>query len=88
MKDFTVVNIKELNKLPKETLPLVANITPLFTVLLSAPRGSNDLKEVKIIELDLETLIAPGIMIHDIVIVLLSLECHMSQSKVHRITRS
>jgi len=86
LRGFTLINIKELSKLPKETPPLIVDIKPLFAVLRSAPRGLNDLEEVKIVGLDLEALIIPEILIHDMIVVLFSLECHINQSKAYRIT--
>ena len=85
-RGFTLVDIKEPNKLPKEAPPIIADFMPLFTLIRSAPGGLNDLKEVKIIGLDLEALIMPEFLIHDMIVVLFSLECHVNQLKAYRIT--
>ena len=86
-RGLTLIDIKEIGKLPEGTPPLITDVNPLFTILRSAPRGLNDLKEVKIVGMNLEALIMPEIIMHDMAIVLFSLECHVNQSKLHRITQ-
>ena len=75
--------ISKWNDLP----PLIANTTHVFSYINSAPRGLNDLKEVKIgtMQLNVMTKSDP---FNDMALVLFSIETYVNQSKNLRIPQS
>jgi len=87
-KGLTLMNIREPNKLPDDTPPLITNGTNTFFALIrSAPRGLNDLGVIKLTGIYLKALSIPKTIIHDLILVLFSSECYVSQSKSYRLKR-
>ena len=81
------MNIKDLNKLPEDTPPLITNASILFTSICSAPMGLNDTNEIKITGMNLRVLLIPRIIFNDLILVLFSLDCHVNQSKSYRLKK-
>lgn len=73
-----------LDKFPEACPPLIANLAPIFCHIGSAPRGLNDLNEVKIGGMKLSTLPISQYPIHDLTLVLFSIDCYVNQSKSYR----
>jgi hypothetical protein len=76
-----IINSYESSEVP----PLIKNTTLICCHISSAPRGLNDFKEMKIIWMKLNTLILPLYPIHDLTVVLFSIDCYVNQSKSYRI---
>lgn len=84
-RGFTLLEVTNLSdKFPEDNPPVITNIAPIFCSISSAPRGLNDLKEVKIGRMKLSVLPISQYPLHDLTLVLFSIGCYMNQSKSYR----
>lgn len=72
------------DKFPENDPPLIGNVAPIFCHISSAPRGLNDLKDVKIGGMKLDTLLISQYPLHDSSVVLFSISCYVNQSRSYR----
>jgi len=85
-RGLTVLEIRDSDKL-MNTPPLINNVNPLLCHVGSAPRGLNDLEEVKVVGTKLRTLLLPQYPIHDLTVVLFSINSYINQSKSYRLQK-
>jgi len=83
-RGLTILEIVDQGKF-EDVPPLISNTSPLLCHIGSAPRGLNDLKEIKIVGMKLSTLLLPQYPIHDLTPVLFNIDSYVNQSKSYRI---
>ncbi|MCK4307336.1 ATP-binding protein [candidate division WOR-3 bacterium] len=72
------------DKFPRNCHPLITNVAPIFCHISSAPRGLNDKNGVKIGGMKLSTLSFSQYPIHDLTLVLFSIDCYVNQSQSYK----
>ena len=85
---LTILEMDMNTKPPENAPPLVTNITPLPCHVSSAPSGLNDLKEVKVIGINCNALPLTQYPVHDLTLILFSVDCYINQSKTYRLTKA
>lgn len=68
--------------------PLISNADLLFSHIVTAPIGLDDLKEIKIIEMELNVLLLPQDLFHDLTIALFAINSCVNQSKSKRLEKA
>ncbi len=85
-RGLAVINMSKSEKFLEGAPPVITELSPLLCRIASAPRGLNDVEEIRLVGLECNTLPIPQYPMHDFSIILFDIGCRCNQLKTLKLT--